>query len=72
MGPALLLFLWLYLSSLPACVSVGSPALYCIVFTAVNMNEERPLRIFSMSQTVSHNARGTRHVSSKQIIKSRR
>ena len=35
MGPALLLFLWLHLSSLPACVSVGSPALYCIVFTAV-------------------------------------
>jgi hypothetical protein len=29
------IFLWLYLSSLPACVSVGSPALYCIVFTAV-------------------------------------
>ena len=35
MGPALLLFLWLYRSSLPTCVSVRSPALYCIVFTAV-------------------------------------
>ena len=34
-GPALLLFLWLYRSSLPTCVSVRSPALYCIVFTAV-------------------------------------
>jgi hypothetical protein len=34
-GPAHLLFLWLYRGSLPACVSVRSPVLYCIVFTAV-------------------------------------
>jgi len=68
-------------SALCLHVSHARPGLNCIVLSSqpcclrvvcINMNEERPLRIFSMSQTVSHNARGTRHVSSKQIIKSRR